>query len=202
MSRERIKATTESKPNLMSYLRSRGSDFLPAEQRVLEQLGHLPLNFRAMWAVSNLFRASTAVRRHMESSVLAADRLSWTSFATLWVLWIWGRMEVRDLASAVGVSRPTTTGVVATLKRRGLVRSARGSHDARTVFVALTAGGRRTIERLFPSFNAEEDAVTSLLAAKEKDTLANLLRSVVHSVENTNGSSNDGFISSPIKRKP
>jgi DNA-binding MarR family transcriptional regulator len=138
----------------------------------------------------------------MESSVLAADRLSWTSFATLWVLWIWGRMEVRDLASAVGVSRPTTTGVVATLKRRGLVRSARGSHDARTVFVALTAGGRRTIERLFPSFNAEEDAVTSLLAAKEKDTLANLLRSVVHSVENTNGSSNDGFISSPIKRKP
>jgi DNA-binding MarR family transcriptional regulator len=184
-----MKLSTEHKPNLKPFLKAQASDLLPAEQKVLERLRHLPLNFRAMWAVSNLFRASTAVRRHMESSVLAPDRLSWTSFATLWVLWIWGRMEVRDLASAVGVSRPTTTGVVATLKRRGFVRSSRGSLDGRTVFVELTPGGQRTIERLFPSFNVEEDAVTSQLAAEEKDHLAKLLRSVVHSVEATNGHS-------------
>lgn len=201
MSREHARITTEHKANLKSFLQERGSGLLPAEQKVLERLGHLPLNFRAMWAVSNLFRASTAVRRHMESSVLAPDRLSWTSFATLWVLWIWGRMEVRDLASAVGVSRPTTTGVVATLKRRGFVRSERGSHDARTVFVALTPGGRRTIERLFPSFNVEEDAVTSKLAGEEKDRLARLLRSVVHSVEATNGDSNGGLGSARTKSK-
>lgn len=201
MSRDHLRVATGHKANLKSFQQERGTDLLPAEQKVLERLGHLPLNFRAMWAVSNLFRASTAVRRHMESSVLAADRLSWTSFATLWVLWIWGRMEVRDLASAVGVSRPTTTGVVATLKRRGLVNSSRGSHDARTVFVVLTPGGRRTIERLFPSFNVEEDAVTSMLEAEEKDHLAKLLRSVVHSVEATNGSSGDGAGSARTKSK-
>lgn len=164
-------------------------DLLPQERKVLERLGNVPsLNFRAMWAVSNLFRASTAVRRHMEASVLASDRLSWTSFATLWVLWIWGTMEVRELAAAVGVSRPTTTGVVATLKRRGCVRSRRGSRDGRSVFVALTTKGRRTIERLFPSFNAEEGAVTVQLTSQEQDTLAKLLRSVLHSAENANGS--------------
>lgn len=84
-------------------------DALPAERKVLERLGHLPLDFRAMGVVSNLFRASTAIRRHMESTILAADKLSWTSFVALWVLWVWGEMESRDLAAAVGISRPTST---------------------------------------------------------------------------------------------
>jgi MarR family transcriptional regulator, organic hydroperoxide resistance regulator len=93
-----------------------GDDLLPAERKVIEKLGHLPLDFRAMAAVSNLFRASAAIRRKMENEVLAADRLSWTSFVVLWVLWVWGEMESRDLAAAVGISRPTSTGVVTTLE--------------------------------------------------------------------------------------
>ena len=162
---------------------------LPQEQKVLERLGHRrDLNFRAMWVVSNLFRASTAVRRHMEASVLSHDQLSWTSFTTLWVLWIWGTMEVRELAAAVGITRPTTTGVVATLKRRRCVKTRRGSEDARTVFVALTPRGRRIIERLFPSFNKEEGAVTVRLTPVEQDNLAKLLRAVLHSAEDANGS--------------
>ncbi len=164
------------------------NDFIPAEKKVMERIGHLGLDFRATWAVSNLFRASTAVRRHMEASVLAFDQLSWTSFVALWVLWIWGTMEVRDLAAAVGISRPTTTGVVATLKRRGFVRSRRGSQDARSVFVALTPRGRRTIKRLFPAFNTEEVAVTAKLIPEEQDTLAKLLRLVLHGAEDANGS--------------
>jgi hypothetical protein len=55
-------------------------DRLPAEQRIEAALANLPLDFHAMVAISNLFRASTAIRRHMEANVLAEDRLSWTSF--------------------------------------------------------------------------------------------------------------------------
>jgi DNA-binding MarR family transcriptional regulator len=175
-----------------SDLPSTPGDLLPEERKVLERLGNLPdLNFRAMWAISNLFRASTAVRRHMEASVLAPDRLSWTSFATLWVLWIWGTRGVRELAADVGISAPTTTGVVATLKRRGFVRSRRGSIDGRAVFVALTPKGRRTIERLFPFFNAQEHAVTLQLTPGEQDILAKLLRSVLLSAEKANGMATD-----------
>lgn len=163
----------------------------------MERLGKMPLNFRVMAAVSNLFRASTAVRRHMESSVLGPDRMSWTSFSTLWVLWIWGTMEVRDLAAAVGISRPTLTGVVATLKRRGCVQSRRGKRDGRTVFVKLTPRGRRTIQRLFPRFNAEEAAVTADLSTKECDTLAELLRVVAHSAAEMNGSGADLAVVAP-----
>lgn len=160
-------------------------DLLPAERKVLERLGHLPLDFRAMAALSNLFRASAAVRRHMERRVLAADRLSWTSFVVLWVLWVWGEMESRDLAAAVGISKPTSTGVVTTLERRGLVRRRRNAPDGRMVRVSLTEDGVRKIEDLFPRFNREEAAITAPLGAGEQEALARLLRSLLRSVEET-----------------
>lgn len=156
---------------------------LPAERKVHERLGHLPLDFRAMGAVSNLFRASAAIRRHMESKVLAEDRLSWTSFVALWVLWVWGEMEARDVAAAVGISRPTSTGVVTTLERRGLVRRQRSAEDGRMVRVSLTERGRRKIEDLFPRFNAEEVAVTTHLTPEEQEAMAAMLRSMLRSVE-------------------
>jgi DNA-binding MarR family transcriptional regulator len=152
---------------------------LPAERKVLERLGHLPLDFRAMWAVSNLFRASAAIRRHMESKVLADDRLSWTSFVVLWVLWVWGEMESRDLAAAVGISRPTSTGVVSTLERRGLVRRRKSDDDGRMVRVSLTEEGEARIGELFPRFNAEEAAVTAHLSPQEQDAMAAMLRSML-----------------------
>ena len=156
---------------------------LPAERMVLERLGHLPLDFVAMAAVSNLFRASVAVRRSMESRVLARDRLSWTSFVVLWVLWVWGELESRELASAVGVGRPTVTGVVTTLERRGLVRRRRDAADGRVAIVSLTPAGLRLIKRLFPRFNEAEVEVTSHLSSGEQQQLAGLLRSVLRAVE-------------------
>ena len=162
-------------------------DLLPAERKVLEALGDRPLDFGAMWAVSNLFRASAAIRRHMEANVLSADRLSWTGFTGLWVLWVWGEMESRDFAQAVGVSRPTATGVVTTLEGRGFVRRKKGARDGRMVLVSLTAAGKRKIERLFPRFNDEEVAVTSHLDDAQRDALATLLRSMYRAVERNGG---------------
>jgi DNA-binding MarR family transcriptional regulator len=126
---------------------------------------------------------SAAIRRHMEREVIATDRLSWTSFVVLWVLWVWGEMESRDLAAAVGISRPTSTGVVTTLERRKLVRRRRNSEDGRMVRVSLTSQGLRRIEELFPRFNAEEVAVTAHLGADEQEALAAMLRSMLRTVD-------------------
>jgi MarR family transcriptional regulator, organic hydroperoxide resistance regulator len=156
---------------------------LPAERKVVEELGHLPLDFRAMWAISNVFRSSTALRRHLESTVLARDRLSWTAFTALWVLWIWGEMEARRFAAAVGISRPTATGVLSTLQRRRLVRRRRAAGDGRVVLVSLTPGGRRKIEDLFPRFNAEEAKLASVLDPIEQQNLASMLRSLLRGVD-------------------
>ena len=121
-------------------------DLLPAERKVVEELGHLPLDFRAMAAVSNLFRASAAIRRHMEAKILADDRLSWTSFVAMWVLWVWGEMESRDLAAAVGISRPTSTGIVTTLEGRGFVRRSKNGRG-RPARPGLAHHGREAEDR-------------------------------------------------------
>jgi DNA-binding MarR family transcriptional regulator len=159
------------------------SDLLPAERRIEERLGHLPLDFRAMAAISNLFRSSTAIRRHMEAKVLATDKLSWTSFVGMWVLWVWGQMEAREFASAVGISRPTATGVLRTLEARGWVARRRDHRDGRMVVVALTASGRRKIEYLFPKFNAEEASVARHLSVAQQEALAAMLRSLLRAVD-------------------
>ena len=164
-----------------------GERLLPAERKVLEELGHLPLDFRAMWAISNVFRSSTALRRHLESTVLAPDRLSWTAFTALWVLWIWGEMESRDFASAVGISRPTATGVLTTLQGRRYVRRRKASKDGRVVLVSLTPSGRRKIEDLFPRFNAEEARVASALSEEEQERVAGMLRTLSRRVTEAGG---------------
>ncbi len=156
---------------------------LPAERKIVEELGHLPLDFRAMWAISNVFRSGAALRRHLESTVLADDRLSWTAFTALWVLWIWGEMEARDFATAVGISRPTASGVLTTLKGRRYVRRRKASKDGRVVLVSLTPTGRKKIEELFPRFNTEEAKVASVLSAEDQDRIASMLRTLLRSVD-------------------
>jgi DNA-binding MarR family transcriptional regulator len=162
---------------------------LPAERKIVEELGHLPLDFRAMWAISNVFRSGAALRRHLESTVLADDRLSWTAFTGLWVLWIWGEMEARDFASAVGISPPTATGVLSTLQGRRYVKRRKASKDGRVVLLTLTPSGRRKIEELFPRFNAEEAQVASALSAEEQERFAEMLRTLLRRVEAGRGSS-------------
>ncbi len=131
-----------SRPSIPGDPHLPGDDgLLPAERKVQDALGHLPLDFRAMWAISNLFRSSAAIRRHMEAKVLAPDRLSWTSFVGLWVLWVWGEMEAREFAAAVGISRPTATGVMGTLESRGFATRRKDPDDGRMVIVALTPSG-------------------------------------------------------------
>ena len=131
----------------------------------MEALGDRPLDFRAMWAISNLFRSAAAdPAAHGGEGPAPTEHLSWTSFVGLWVLWVWGEMETpTTFAAAVGISRPDRD------RRRHDARGPEdGSrrktdpNDGRMVLVSLTAAGtRRTIEQLFPRFNAEEVEVTS-----------------------------------------
>ena len=114
--------------------------------------------------------------------MLAPDRLSWTAFTALWVLWIWGEMESREFAAAVGISRPTATGVLSTLQRRRFVRRRKAEEDGRVVLVSLTPSGRRTIEALFPRFNAEEAKVAAALSEEEQERVAAMLRSLFRRV--------------------
>jgi len=153
-----------------------------AEQDIRDQLTGHELDFTAMSAVSNIYRAGSAVRNHMERTLLADYDLSWVAFTVLWVLWIWGEQETGHVAEEAGVTKGTLTGVMKTLHTRKLIRRNPHGEDRRRVLIALTKAGERLIERLFPEFNKHETLVVSGLSATEQLELARLLRLVLQRV--------------------
>jgi DNA-binding MarR family transcriptional regulator len=153
------------------------------ERAVSGRLGGLDLDFRAMTAVQNLYRAASAIRNHFEQTVLAEAGLSWTGFVVLWVTWIWDSLETRDVAEEAGISKGTLTGVVKTLESKGLVRRVPMPADGRLVLVQITGPGRELMLRLFPQVNAAEVYVVSPLKPGEVGELAAALRRILTHLE-------------------
>lgn len=150
-----------------------------AERDIRERLEGRELNFTAMSAVSNIYRSGSAVRNHMERTLLADYDLSWVAFTVLWVLWIWGEQETGHVAEEAGITKGTLTGVMKTLETRKLIRRRPHGDDRRRVLITLSRSGQRLIERLFPEFNAHEALVVSNLTTTEQRELARLLRLVL-----------------------
>ncbi|MDE3222896.1 MAG: MarR family transcriptional regulator [Acidobacteriota bacterium] len=135
-----------------------------------------------MSAVSNIYRSGSAVRNHMERTLLAEYELSWVAFTVLWVLWIWGEQETGHVADEAGVTKGTLTGVIKTLQARKLIRRRPHREDGRRALITLTKAGERLIEQLFPEFNQRESLVVSGLSLSEQRELARLLRLVLERV--------------------
>lgn len=159
------------------------SELIQSERDVQSRIGGLDVDFASLAAVSNIFRAATVVRNHMERTVLAPADLSFTAFTVLWVLWIWGEQEARRVAEESGISRGTLTGVITTLEGRGLVQRRPHPDDKRSVLMSATKAGEALMKRLYPLFNAEEAKATAELTPGEKTALADALRTVLRTVE-------------------
>jgi DNA-binding MarR family transcriptional regulator len=162
-----------------------------AERDIRARLEDHELDFVAMSAVSNIYRAGSAVRNHMERTVLADYDLSWVAFTVLWVLWIWDEQETGHVAAEAGITKGTLTGVIKTLQSRKLIRRIPHRDDRRRVSIALTRAGTRLIEAVFPEFNRQETLAVSALSVSDQRELARLLRLVlarIHDVDEVGGS--------------
>jgi len=137
----------------------------------------------AMATVSNVYRVATRIRNHLEQGVLREWELTWTSFVTLWVLWIWDERQTRHLAEDVGITRSTLSGVLNTLERRGLIERRAHETEGRLVLVRNTAEGKALMEELFPRFNAEESFIVSTLSVDGRRRFASSLRSIAHHLD-------------------
>ncbi|CAM5300993.1 hypothetical protein AQI96_09220 [Streptomyces canus] len=73
----------------------------PAEKPVAENLGGFPFRPDRMVAAANIHRAASAMRRHLENSVLPGSDLTWTAFVS----------ETRHVAEDAGISKSTLAGV-------------------------------------------------------------------------------------------
>jgi DNA-binding MarR family transcriptional regulator len=154
----------------------------PEERDILGRTSGLSIDYPAMAVMSNIWRAAMAMKLKLERSVLKEYKLSWSGFSTLFIVWVWGPAEVRDIARLQGVSRPTITSNVTTLQRRGWCKRRDSKTDGRLITVELTAKGKQVIEELFPRFNHGERDISAALTLEEQEQIAHLLRKVVAGV--------------------
>jgi MarR family transcriptional regulator, organic hydroperoxide resistance regulator len=154
-----------------------------AENLAAAKLGGISVRRDRMAAVANIHRAASAVRRHLENSVLRESDLTWTAFVVLWVVWVRGETKTRHVAEEAGISKGTLTGVARTLESRGLLRRAGQPTDGRLVLLGLTDKGEGLMRRVFPAPNEEEAFVTGQSSDAECRGPAEGLRRVVLQVE-------------------
>ena len=162
---------------------ARDASITRAERGARQRVEALGIDVGSFAAVSNIFRVANAVRNHTERTLLSEFNLSFSGFTVLWVLWVWGPKESYALAEESGISKSTLTGVVKTLERLGFAARKPHAMDGRRVFVEATRKGVSAMRKIFPRFNDVEAMVTRDLSAKEKESLARMLRIMLHTLE-------------------
>ncbi|OGO51166.1 MAG: hypothetical protein A2148_08815 [Chloroflexi bacterium RBG_16_68_14] len=75
------------------------------------------------------------------------------------------KLSMTEIADDLGVSLPTTTGIVDRLVREGLAARAASPEDRRVVLVSLTRAGRSVVVRMV---QALDEVMTRVLASVEE----------------------------------
>jgi MarR family transcriptional regulator, 2-MHQ and catechol-resistance regulon repressor len=154
-------------------------DFRKEELDIMHRVAGLPIDELALAVASNIWRSAQMFKLKMERDILREHDLTFASFSTLFIVWIWGPIETRDIARSQAVTKATITSTVSKLEAQGLVKRLGSKVDKRLVTVELTGEGKRLIEWVFPKFNQGEVEIASSLNEEEQDTLAHLLRKVI-----------------------
>jgi DNA-binding MarR family transcriptional regulator len=152
---------------------------LQAEADVIEKVAGLPIDLTAMTVASNIWRASQLFRQQMERGILKDYQLTWASFSTLYIVWVWGPIEMGEIAISQSVGPSTVTSTVSLLEKRGYCERYHRNGNRRSVVVSLTATGKALIEQIFPRFNQQEKAFISALDEDEAQILTELLRKII-----------------------
>lgn len=155
-------------------------ELIREEIDVMERTSGMELDQLAMAVSANLWRASQIFRKSLEGDVLREYGLTWGSFSTLFIVWVWEPIEMSRIAEAQYVTRPTISSTINHLEKRGLcVRKPSNNGDGRSIQVHLTDDGRNLIEDVFPRFNQGESRFVAGLDVDELQTLARLLRKLL-----------------------
>ena len=133
-------------------------------------------------AVRWLSRAAGAVTA-AQTAALAPVGLSPSAFTALLTL---GdapgqTLEPCELAVALGVSRPSMTGLLDTLESRRLVRRAPHATDRRRLQIVLTDPGRSLLEQHAPAYRDRQRALLADLSPAELAHLTALLHRLADS---------------------
>lgn len=111
----------------------------------------------------------------MKRRTTHAAGLTPSQFAVLSMLWERDGIPFKDLAAANWCTRPTMTGIVDTLEKRGLVTRQPNPEDRRSLLVCLTDSGR-ALQKTAQSMDAIFQNCCDGLNASETKQLSELLQ--------------------------
>lgn len=159
-----------------------GSDFGRVASKLTSQRMS-GLDEQAVELGFTLVRTAASHMHELERIVHRPKGLSFSGFRIMYMIWLFEEIEARDLARLAGVSRQTTSTVLANLENSGLIRRERTSNtDKRLVAVQMTEAGHREIEHVFAEQNRLESEWFSALSLGERHQLKTLLDKVSISI--------------------
>jgi MarR family transcriptional regulator, 2-MHQ and catechol-resistance regulon repressor len=126
-----------------------------------------------VWLI--LWKSYEAVHGYAMEQIGSLD-MCMSDFAVLEILLHKGSLPINEIGKRLALTSGTMTTAIDRLEQRGLVRREASADDRRTRFVALTAAGRKLIERAFEQHSAWLEQAGSALSTKERKTLVGLLK--------------------------
>ena len=104
--------------------------------------------------------------------------LTSAGYHLMWIVWLTGPIEISNVATLMGASRPNVTGLTSTLTKEGLLTKRRSPSDARSSILALTDLGNEKFETAILLSSASAQSKFSSLTKTEFATLLRLLDKV------------------------
>lgn len=124
-----------------------------------------------------------AVRSAVESLVAHEGLPSMAAFNVLSVLaGDPAPLRPSTIAERMLVTRPTVTGLLESLERRGLVRRSHDPTDGRSRSVELTPAARRIVDRLVPAMHRFERDLMTVLSDDELASLLDYVARLQHRI--------------------
>jgi DNA-binding MarR family transcriptional regulator len=132
----------------------------------------------AMIACFTVIRAAERLQQDFEVSVHRPAGLTWAAFRNLFALLTLGPQTPLQLSRLQSVSQASTSSIVKTLLKYGLVTRENSAHDGRSVTISLTPLGTKTCLELFRRNNQREIAWIKALREDERVNLVALLNKI------------------------
>jgi DNA-binding MarR family transcriptional regulator len=117
-------------------------------------------------------RAARAITREFDRG-LRPHGLRATQFTLLSALALRGATRVGDLAALLGLERTTLTRNLAVVEAEGLVQAVSGS-DRRERLYGISAHGRRSLQRAYPTWQKIQQCLTAQLGDATAQSLRQL----------------------------
>ena len=134
---------------------------------------------RIIWHIIRLARHA---EQRMEFEVHRPMGWSWAGFRIMVNTFALGMVEPNQLASILGVARPTVTSNLDKLERDGLILRQNDPENRRRIRVVLTDKGHRAVEQAIPAQIAVERDLVAGMGSHERSELEQLLHALLETL--------------------